>query len=234
MISAIFFLIFFSRPGVCQFTGYARREFGMTGYVSLGINRIETGSLNNDLEKNGYPSFSDLFGAWGGGMHAVIRNRLVIGMSYHRQMKKEKSNSGYKTSFTGSSRSLDIGCIVYSKRSLQVFPFVGVGIQTVNLSILKTGGDTFENILADPGRGVSIRRRGLMVDVGLQMNILNVAEGRKHYTLGMRAGYRFVPGDDVWKIDNSTISGGPESSITGPYINVNIGIRALMGKLFGR
>ena len=86
IILSVIILLFAADTGYCQFTGYARRTFGMTGYLSLGLNRIETGSLNNDLEMNGYPVFSDLFGAWGGGMHAVIRNRLVIGMSYHRQM----------------------------------------------------------------------------------------------------------------------------------------------------
>ena len=220
--------------GHSQFTGYARRAFGMTGYISFGINRVENGSLNNDLEMNGYPSFSDLFGAWGGGMHAVIRNRFVIGMSYHRQMEKEKSKSGYKTSFTGNSRSLDVGCIVFTKGYLQIFPLVGIGMQTVDVSIHETGGDSFENILADPGRGASLSRRGLMLDVGLQMNMLNVVEEIRHYTLGVRVGYRFVPGDNDWKIDNSTASVGPESSITGPNINLNIGIRALLGTLFGR
>ncbi len=233
------FILFTLAPdhGECQFNDIARREFGFTSYLSVGLSGIDVSNLNTDLSNSGYPSFNSMFGSIGGGMQAIIKNKFIIGMNYQRMMKKNKTGDNYRTSLYGSSRSIEFGYIMFSKNTQHMFPFFGIGLQTIDLAIHETVNTSFDTVLDVPGRGTKLSRNGLMLDIGIQFNSIKEAydnsEGRerRNYSWGVRAGYRYIPWHLDWKTEQSNVNDGPQCSLTGPYITVNFSISSLLRKI---
>ena len=152
-------------------------------------------------------------------------------------MKKNKTGEYYRTSLYGSSRSIEFGYIMFSKNTQHMFPFIGIGLQTIDLTIHETGNTSFDNVLEVPGRGTKLSRNGLMIDIGIQFNSLKEAydnrEGRerRNYSWGVRAGYRYIPLYLGWKTEQSNVNDGPKSSLTGLYITFNFNISSLARKI---
>lgn len=214
-----------------QWKNMARDTFGMIGYVTIGVNMTGLGDLNDTLKENGFPTTSTLAASWGGGMHGVWKNRIVFGTNYQRLFSKRGENDRFLTRLSSSMKMLDLGYLAWKGQNIQVYPLIGIGMVSENLTVYPTGRVSFGEIMTDPGRGSNLSRQGLLLDIGVQTNRFVMKRAKKQYSWGFRAGYRFVPAQLSWSMDGSKVDGGPESGVEGPYLYFNFGVAGLISAI---
>lgn len=83
----------------------------------------------------------------------------------------------------------------------------------------------FEAVLVDgvpaPGRQPVLSRAGPVVDLGAGAEFL--PSGSRGLLFGVRAGYLAAPFTSGWHMYEHSVSGGPDASISGPYVRVAVG-----------
>jgi hypothetical protein len=99
------------------------------------------------------------------------------------------------------------------------------------LTFKDTGARSFDELLANPRVDATASTGGFLMQVALGIDNLfvlgsRVEDGRRReggVVLGVRAGYIFGPGQDNWKFNGTDLAGGPDLSLTGPYVRVIAG-----------
>lgn len=234
LLIGILIVLFMHGIAYGQWGSLTRDRFGMIGYVTVGVNVADPNDLNDTLKKNGFPTVGTLSASWGGGMHGVWKNRMVIGTSYHRLFSQKKRNGAYQTKLSNSLKMLDFGYLVFRGENMQIYPLIGVGMVSDKLTIYSVGDVSFGDIMTDPKRGVNLDRQGLLFDIGVQANRFVMIREKKQYLWGFRTGYRFVPAQRSWRMDGSEVEDGPLRGIEGPYFHFNFGVNALVSAIRGK
>ena len=214
-----------------QWRSFIREDLDMIGYVTIGANLTTPDELNDILRGNGFPAASALAASWGGGMHGMWKNRIAFGTSYHRLFSKRGTNDRFRTSRSSSLKLLDLGYPAFIGKNMQAYPLIGIGMVSENLTVYPAGRVSFGEIMTDPGRGSSLSRQGLILDIGVQANRFTLKGKKKQYSWGLRAGYRFVPAQRSWRMNGSVVDGGPGSGAEGPYLHVNFGMAGLISAI---
>jgi opacity protein-like surface antigen len=204
------------------------------GYVSLGVGSLDLGALNDRLVGNGYPSSPEHLFAIGGGGHGIGRRWVIGGEGQGligRTKDATRGGRNDESTVTAGYGLFNLGYAVVKQRDLHVYPLVGIGGGGVSLRINERSSPTFDEVLADPGRGVNVSTGGLLVQVGVGADKLFVRrrgerDGRPYESglvLGVRAGYILMPYQADWAIDGTRVPGGPSADIAGPYVHVIVG-----------
>lgn len=202
------------------------------GYFMVGGNILDIEAFNTRLESEGYSEFSDNLISFGGGCSYSKHNSIIImGAEGHILITEEKEASipsgDYKTSLSCLYGSFNFGVLVYSKRGLNVYPFLGIGYGEIGLKI---GPYVFDDILEYPTRGAELSTGGFLLNLGAGTDYLVRLWGddktEKGFVFGLRLGYTFTPFKETWQMDEIDISGGPETGITGPYLRITMGFGA--------
>ena len=120
-----------------------------------------------------------------------------------------------------------LGYLAYSEQSLDIYPTVGLGGGGVQLAITERGTPTFGEVLDDPGRSAHLTTGSLLVNLGLGVDyrIPIKARGRGGLLLGVRVGWLIAAaGGSDWTLDDRfDVSGGPTTSLGGPYVQFAVG-----------
>ena len=200
---------------------------GGFGYFFLEGNSIDSGELNSSLKSHGYNRISDNFIGIGAGGHQR-RNMFILydGHAVWYFPRKAHSTVGdidYITSLNGFYGVYNFGYVIYEKNDLTVFPLVGVGFGALKMRIERKSKQSFGEILDNP-QGNRIDTQGISIFnfAVATKKLLRIKEGRKsdrYLMFEFRAGYRLCPGKNSWE----NISGGPNISLSGPYILVMFG-----------
>ena len=193
-----------------------------------GWQRLDNGALDGRLDATGFPTFSsDALSLGGGGW--AIRDRLVIGGNGHGLIVGEHTTSdgAYRTSLAGGFGQLDIGYRLFANERASLIPVAGFGAGAMTLEIVEQGSATFDEILSDPRTMSRISAWGFLLDAGVAADVRvtgarDVAESesdtRSGFSIGVRVGYTFWPGDWTWDVP-----GGPDVAIRGAYVRVLVG-----------
>ncbi|MDZ7292153.1 MAG: hypothetical protein ONB44_20555 [candidate division KSB1 bacterium] len=203
---------------------------GGRGYFMTGVNMLDLGAFNSQLQSSGYSSFSEDLFALGGGGHAII-NHLIIGGEGHALLTSDKdvvlAGRRYKTSLEAGYGFFDLGYQLISHGGFALYPLVGIGGGGLVLKISERASPSFDEVLADPGRGAQLFTGGLMLhaSLGADYFIQTRRDESKQggVMIGIRAGYNFTPIKGDWSLEEFAIAGGPEIGITGPYVRVMLG-----------
>lgn len=202
------------------------RQSGGGGYFMVGSSVIDIKELNSRLEAKQYSKLSDKFVSFGGGGHAIM-GRLIIGGEGHGLIGKGTATGDYKVSFNAGCGFFDLGYIVYSRRGLSLYPFLGIGGGGMSLKIVDRQTPTFDEALENPRRGTELASGSMLLNLSIGADYLFNLGGEQDaeggLLLGIRAGYTFAPIKGEWKTDESTVSGGPEVGVEGPYLRLAIG-----------
>lgn len=198
------------------------------GYFMFGGNILDIDALNTRLESKGYSEFSDEFFSFGGGFSYGIGDRAFVGGEGHILVGEEKEASipsgDYKASLTGFYGTFDFGVLAYSKRGLNVYPFLGIGYGSIGLKI---GPYVFEDIIENPTRSAELSANGFLLNVGVGTDYLakiwRDEKKESGFVFGVRLGYTFAPFEYDWLMDDIDVSGGPDIGITGPYFRIMLG-----------
>ncbi len=210
--------------------GYSEVETMGRSYFIFGINRVKLNQFNRVLNDTGYPKFSDSLTSIGGAGWGMEK-RLVLGGEGYYLKGQERNIEGYTLSLAGGAGFFNIGYLLFSGSHLNLYPVVGIGGGRLSFDITGEQTETFDNILHDPGKSVSLKTGGFLLNFSLTVDYLvPVFEGidelgeETGLAVGLRVGYVFDPTPGDWTANKiANITGGPELGITGPYIQLLLG-----------
>jgi len=99
---------------------------------------------------------------------------------------------------------------------------VGVGGGTFRLKLSGTG-ETFQDILRSPDRGVTLARQSLLVSAKVGAEYQFLQDTNAHFRLGLHVGYLTAPLATDWRMGNDMVTGGPDAGLNGPFVRLVIG-----------
>lgn len=227
ILSLSIFLIFssliFAQEKCCKTTSGR-------GYFIAGTNVLDLDALNSRLVSNGYKEFSNNFIAIGGGGHGII-NKIIIGGQggtiFGGDETVELGTETFKTSLIGGYGFFDVGYIIYSKKGLNIYPFLGLGGGGLTLKIVEDSSPNFDELLTDPKRSVELNMGGFLLNLALGMDYFiklgGDETGAGGLVVGVQAGYMIAPfaGDFQWEANE--LAGCPDIGFNGPYVKFMFG-----------
>ncbi len=223
-------LIVFSISMFAQNDSWRSSTDGGYGYFMVSGNMADIDDLNaNLLSAGGFEDFSEALFSMGGGGHVVF-NRLILGGEGHGFIEQTgtDANNQYKSTLTGGMGAFNIGFTLFTNRTWNIYPVLGIGGISMELRIEELGTASFDDILAEPGRAVSLKQESLLLNAALGIDYVfnfgkNLTSRKGGFILGLRAGYNFVPAPGDWGTEELTVSGGPDFPLTGPFLRLVIG-----------
>jgi hypothetical protein len=199
-----------------------------SGFLAVGTQFADLGSLNDRLENAGYPTFgSEVFSIGIGGRRA-IGTRWFIGAEVTGMFTPSQGFEGRDVSLAGFRLMPTLGYTFRPTERLRVYPEVGIGVEAALLDIGASGeASSFEGVLGSPDRSATLARGSLVTRIGAGADYkLTGPDGQAR--LGLQAGYALPALSGDWELSGGgpTLSGGPDSTLGGFYL------RLLVGDLF--
>ena len=228
LVIVIFFILLpFSNLCAQEEAGVSIENGGM-GYSIFGQSMINLDDLNAALESKGYTGMSNSFFAVGGGGHAIINNRLIIGGEGQTLLGDAATSGNFKNSINISQVFLNLGYVVYKIKDLRIYPLIGLGAGAMNLNISEEmTALSMEDVLNNPKRSIEMSTGGFLFNLSLGADyLLNFGgdeTGRAGMVLGIRAGYKVSPFKGDWMVEDVDVTGAPKMGMTGPYISFMLG-----------
>jgi hypothetical protein len=213
-------------------TNPAMAQEGLLGpgaaFISAGVARVATGELDDRLAANGYPTFGRNASSIGLGGYRVVGGHLMLGAELTGLMIGDEPHLGREVNVGGGHATLGIGYMTELSPKVRVYPRLGVGAGGLTLWIETADTVSFDDVLANPtpvaNRERNISRDGAVFDLGGGLEFLPRGSG-SGVLIGLRLGYLFTSfgSESNWQLFEGTATGGPSSSIAGPYLRVVIG-----------
>lgn len=221
------------KPGLTFFNWFTVRNF--TGALTLGWQYMPLSDLNGTLTGKGYQSLPENFFTIGG-LGQITISRFVLGLEgtwlWGASRDSAIGGNTIRNSFSAFRGVGILGYLIYTSERLDIFPYIGGGLAGYNLIMTNTYGDTFANVITTGQRGAVLSSLSLLMTVGVQLTyrvpVLSVSKGIFGLAIGAKAGYDVAFLQSNWAMgginDLVPISGGPRTSLTGPYAQGIIGI----------
>jgi hypothetical protein len=201
---------------------------GTQGFVMLGGSQLDIAELNARLAAFGYPTFDDQFAQFGFGL-AFGRERLLLGFELAGLVRPSAvtEDNRFRTRVSGGYGLFNIGYDAFRDGGFAIQPKLGVGGGAVMLNITDRDAPTFDQVLAQPGRGVELRTGSLLVDgsiaVTYRFGPRLARRGARSLLLGARAGYTQSVLRGEWMREATDAPGGPTAGWGGPHVEFMIG-----------
>jgi hypothetical protein len=199
-------------------------EFEGAGFFAIGTHFTDLGPLNSQLSSAGYPTFASETVSIGGGGYGVT-NRILLGGEGHGLITADRGLSGRNVSVGGGYGLFTLGYLFRPNPSTRVFPQLGLGGGGLRLEIGSAGdASEFDDVLNNPNRRATVGRASLLVRLGAGLEYeFSEPDEDGGFRLGLRAGYMLSPLNSDWQLDETTLSGGPDATMQGPFIHLTIG-----------
>lgn len=204
---------------------FERPDKGGLFYLILGNSSPDMDALNKRLDSAGYPKVNQNFTTIGIGGHALL-DKLVIGGELQGLLEKKMSNGTYNTMVSGGYGLVNAGYVVYTKKTMRLYPQVGMGFGTMTMNMNDAATPTFDQLLANPKHGSSVSNSSFLLNFAVAADgILSGSGGGSHsiFVFGFRAGYLWSVSSGDWRNTEGSIAGGPTIGFTGPYLQVVVG-----------
>ena len=198
-------------------------------FIGVGASRIGTGNLDDRLAARGYPTFgSSAVGATIGTYH-ILPGGLTVGGEWHGLIIGDATHQGREVGIGGGYGTLGLGYVVGLSHRVRVYPRIGLGAGEMGLWFESDSVVNFDDVLADPQptadslREPVLSRGSVVMDLGVGAEILPGGFGRG-LMVGLRFGYLAAPSSTNWELRDQEVSGGPSTTMAGPYIRAVIGV----------
>ncbi len=195
------------------------------GFISVGAAGIETGELDDWLAARDYPTFGQSAVTVGLGAYRILSSGVMLGGEFNGLIVGDEAHGGRRVGLGGGYATLGAGYVVNLSPRARVYPRLGLGVGGMGLWATREDTVDFEEVLAgrtdDPDREPVLSRDGPVIDLGAGAEFL--PGGRRGPLIGVRAGYLAGPFTSHWDAYEDTATGGPDASITGPYVRLTVG-----------
>lgn len=195
-------------------------------FISLGGARVSTEALDERLAANSYPTFGTKAGGAGIGGYRIVRGNLLIGAEITGLDLGQKPHNGSQVWLGGGHGTLGIGFVKDLTPRVRVYPRLGLGGGGLTLLIQTEDTTTFDAVLANPAptanRDRHMSRDGGVIDLGGGLEFQPRGGGP---LIGVRLGYILASFGSTsnWQLLDGTATGGPDASISGPYLRLVLG-----------
>lgn len=211
---------------------FVKNQTGAVFYLMLGNNSLDLDALNNSLKANNYSTVDKNFVMIGVGGHAVISD-WIAGGELHFMNPQKVSSGTHNLNITGGYLTANIGYVARRSENYIIYPMVGAGFGTLSLNIQSTGSASFDQVLANPGRGAQLTYDTLVFNVAVAADgfapLTESGDTHVPFIFGFRAGYLFSSPLGGWQSPEGEVGGGPSSSFTGPYLQIVVGLGFMNG-----
>lgn len=197
-------------------------------YIGIGVSGLATGELDDRLAARGYPTFGGTAGVLGVGAYRILSSKVMLGFEGQGLVVGEEAHQGNEVGLSGGYATLGVGYAIELSRRVRVYPRFGFGAGGFALEIESEEEPVdFDDVLEDPTPAPYVRepllsRDGMVVDVGGAIEWLPAGRG-SGLLIGLRLGYLVAPWNSTWDFYQRDASGGPDASISGPYMRVMVG-----------
>ncbi len=210
-----------------EFFRFIKKKRVNAAYIMGGGNLMNLNQLNINLEDRGFPQVPEEYFSFGFGGH-VIQDKFVVGLEIvHIRERTTRANTDYNLTFSAKHFVLQFGRMLYQKKGLMLYPFVGAGVGKVTLITAQNNINSFNDISNLQSSSESrltkpIIRAGFALDYFFNYN--KKKKGHNNIIIGFRAGYNFSPGENNWTVNRVEVPDGPQTGIRGPYFRIIIGL----------
>ncbi|MDJ0765409.1 MAG: hypothetical protein QNJ97_20680 [Myxococcota bacterium] len=202
----------------------------VTGSIHFngGVGFFDFSDLDDRLSQAGYSDIDTVLTVLGLGGELRL-GRLVLGAERHwiGNLGAETSRGDLRVDLKSSYWLFRVGFDVVKWKGLSVYPIVGIGSSDTRLRVQSEADADFDDVLADPGRSVSMRQRGFLLDASLGVDyhfkIRETKRKTSFITFGLRGGYLFMPYATGWDTSAAEISSGPDAELMGPTVQGILG-----------
>jgi len=199
------------------------------GYFAVGAMDLEVDALNQRLTDTGFPELSSSALTLGGGGHAV-RGRLLLGGQGHGFLADDETTLDGATGVRlgGGYGLFNLGWEVVGRDRLSIYPTAGLGAGGLALQIGPRDVPRFDDVLEDPGRGVTLSHGGLLTSVGVRAEMaLGDRPRRRAPRQGLIVGVELSAlqgiGNWAWGTEWGEVTRGPDAAFDGVHLRVTIG-----------
>lgn len=210
-------------PVAAQVRGTSTNSGG-SGHFALGSVRLELDELNGLLSSNGLPTVESSALSFGGGGY-MVRGRLVLGGEGHGFLLGDETTADGLTGVRvgGGFGVFVAGMELRPSRTLRVQPRFGIGGGGHSLQIGLRDIPRLDDVLADPGRGVTLSHGGLVRTLGIRIerNMGGTEGGGPVF--GFEFGRINGVGSWKWASEWGDVTRGPSHPFEGTYVRGTIG-----------
>lgn len=193
-----------------------------------GIGFLDFDGLNDRLNNAGYSKLHNpsMTLGFGGSMRF---GRFMTGLEGHwlKNVSGEASSDDFRADYSGGYGLFRAGFDVLDLAGFRIHPLVGIGWGWLEIDIEEEQGASFNDVLADPGRGIQMTQDGLLLEAGLgadyRFEISGDENRSRFFKIGVRGGYLFAPYSGDWKTGSAEISAGPDIGLSGPTVQLVLG-----------
>ncbi len=212
---------------------HCEREEGAVegvGEFLVGPGLFDVSSLNDRLAANGYQRLSSLATVIGGEGHAVFENGFVAGARGAALISPSRTGpSDMQTQLSGGFGMVDFGYAFVHTQPILLALTAGIGGYGRSLGIGDGKSASFDDVLKNPTRSVSLDQGGVLVGLTLALDgripTGEVRRGRRSYvTVGLRIAGLYGPSIGGWSISQgSDATAAPSVGLSGGYAALAIG-----------
>jgi hypothetical protein len=192
----------------------------------IGGSQLDLSELNDRFAGAGYPTVDEQF-LQVGFVTSRAREHVRLGFEVAGLMRPggTTANNLWRTRTGAGYAMLNLGLEAFREGGLSVVPKVGIGAGAVAVRITDRQAPTFDEVLAQPGRGVSMSSGSLLLDgsVGLRYRVAGRTAAQRRLVLGIRGGYTQSLLHSEWTREHIDAPGGPTAGWGGPHFGVMIG-----------
>lgn len=205
-------------------------------FLSTGGSYSNTNDLNTRLDTAGFFSVSNDAIAYGGGIRGRW-GRLVVGGEFSAANFGEEGdpNTGKTSAMRSRLSTAQVGYAWWAGRHLNVYPMLGVGAGTMEVTLTNRNGGgqppagvapTFTEVVLHPNYTSKLEATYLVFEpaVGADWLVLRSVGDRFGLTIGARAGKRMSPNRATWRLAGTKVHGGPDVGPDGSYFRVTFGL----------
>jgi hypothetical protein len=206
---------------------FIKKERVNAAYAIGGGNYLELSKLNTHLNDRGFPQVPLNYFSYGLGGH-FINHKMVFGVEL--LFLNERTTTGhddYNLSTSAKIMMLNIGHLVYWKKGLKMYPYLGAGYGKFKMITAQNNIDSFNDI-GNLHKSSESRFSNMVLNLGFGtdyfLNYEPKKKGRNNIIIGFRVGVNFIPFKSTWKVNRIAVPDGPNIGINGPYIRIIIGL----------
>lgn len=198
--------------------------------MGLGYSHYGLSGLNTAMQAKGYSPFSEHSFAIGGNLELIF-SHFITEFETNFAFTTPSLNADFISSLSEGNFLLNFGYEFKPIPRLRIYPLVGIGIGFLDLDFKRRARlPSFDEFLSNPGR------QGHISDVFFTLNAaLGLDWATDFCLIGVRGGYLWTPASNWWQLQEATnggnddstrsipVAGGPDISLSGPYVKVMLG-----------
>lgn len=196
-------------------------------YVIGGANLLELNELNINLKDRGFPEAPTNYLSYGIGGH-FVHNKIVAGIELLRLLERTTTApTEYNISISAKFYLINFGHLIYQKKGLMMYPFLGTGLGKFKMIAAQNNIDSFNDI-SNLQKSSESKFSNIIFNLGFSTDYFlkydPQKKGSNNLIIGFRVGMNFIPFKSKWKVNRIEVPDGPEIGINGPYIRLIIGL----------